>query len=159
MERTPIKHHIVELRDLKANLRLENEVEYFDQDLLPKLRAAIAHAGSYLGRDLSVCERLSFSYGGNPEPIELDPAMIIRSVTVAGQKLAWEDWAVYKDRLVLPADTAEGAEVVVETRYRDDVRVAILMHASYMWEHPQDTVETLDKASAKLLAQYRYYNG
>lgn len=46
------KSNLVELVELKDNLRLDRAFEMYDQDLSFKLAAAVRHAEAFVGRDL-----------------------------------------------------------------------------------------------------------
>lgn len=150
---------LVELQDLKQNLRIDPNIEVFDADLMMKLRAAIAFAESFINRDLCRVPVISYPYAREAE-LNLDPALHIVKVAIGGQDLPLSGWSYAGGTLSLYGDSyAADAVVEVDTEWRNDIAVAVLMHASSLWLNPADSVETLPKASRNLLSQYRTYAG
>ena len=150
---------LVEVRDLKRNLRIDPDVEDFDADLDVKLQAAIASAESFIGRDLGRVPVISYPYA-RVTALHLDPALRIVTVKIGGGEISPEGWSYAGGNLSLYDENHDAEDVVtVETAYRPDIGVAVLMHASSMWMNPADSVETLPKASKNLLTQYRTYAG
>lgn len=151
------KSNLVELVELKDNLRLDRAFEMYDQDLSFKLAAAVRHAEAFVGRDLG--QTPVFSYPYSPEAvIALDCALHVTSVKVGGALLDPDSWEFSDGALKIGGTHADTDTVEVCTAYNADIKVAVLMHASSMWLNPADSVETLPKASTNLLSQYRRYD-
>ena len=157
MDTKYMKKPLVELFELKSNLRLDADVEDFDGDLTVKLDAAIAAAGSFIGRDLNQVPVYSYPYA---ERMELypDPALHVDSVSVGSEKLDDGEWAYVDGALVIYGNPRPDEDVEVKTAYRSDIRAAVLMHAGSLWMTPTDSVEQLPKQSTNLLRQYRKYH-
>jgi hypothetical protein len=156
MDTKYMKKPLVELFELKRNLRLDADVEDFDGDLTVKLDAAIAAAGSFIGRDLNQVPVYSYPYAERME-LNLDPALHVDFVSVGSEKLDGVEWAYVDGTLTINVVHRPDETVEVKTAYRSDIRAAVLMHASSLWLSPADSVETLPKASTNLLSQYRQY--
>ena len=148
---------LVDLMALKQNLRIDPNVDVFDQDLASKLSAAIAFAESFINRDLSRVPVISYPYARVTE-IDLDPALHIVGVSVGGEEIQPSGWSYADKKLLIYGTGYDDTDVVtVETEWRHDIAVSVLMHASSLWLNPTDSVETLPKASRNLLSQYRTY--
>ena len=158
MDTKYMKKPLVELFELKSNLRLDADVEDFDGDLTVKLDAAIAAAGSFIGRDLNQVPMYSYPYAERME-LNLDPALHVDSVSVGSEKLDDAEWAYVDGALVIYGNPRPDEDVEVKTAYRSDIRAAVLMHAGSLWMTPTDSVEQLPKQSTNLLRQYRKYHG
>ena len=158
MDTKYMKKPLVELFELKRNLRLDADVEDFDGDLTVKLDAAIAAAGSFIGRDLNQVPVYSYPYAERME-LNLDPALHVDSVSVGSEKLDDVEWAYMDGALIIYVDDRTDETVVVKTAYRSYIRAAVLMHAGSLWMTPTDSVEQLPKQSTNLLRQYRKYHG
>ena len=158
MDTKYMKKPLVELFELKRNLRLDADVEDFDGDLTVKLDAAIEAAGSFIGRDLNQVPVYSYPYAERME-LYLDPALHVDSVSVGSEKLDDVEWAYTDGALIIYADHRSDETVEVKTAYRSDIRAAVLMHAGSLWMTPTDSVEQLPKQSTNLLRQYRKYHG
>lgn len=156
MDTKYMKKPLVELFELKSNLRLDADVEDFDGDLTVKLDAAIAAAGSFIGRDLNQVPVYSYPYAERME-LNLDPALHVDSVSVGSEKLDGGEWAYVDGALVIYGNPRPD-DVEVKTAYRSDIRAAVLMHAGSLWMTPTDSVEQLPKQSTNLLRQYRKYH-
>ena len=156
MDTKYMKKPLVELFELKSNLRLDADVEDFDGDLTVKLDAAIAAAGSFIGRDLNQVPVYSYPYAERME-LNLDPALHVDSVSVGSEKLDDGEWAYVDGALVIYGNPRPDEDVEVKTTYRSDIRAAVLMHAGSLWMTPTDSVEQLPKKSTNLLRQYRKY--
>jgi hypothetical protein len=152
------KKPLVELVELKRNLRIDAGVEVFDADLATKLRAAIAAAGSFIGRDLMQVPVYSYPYAASFE-LAIDPAVIVKSVAVGEDNLNPSDWTYADGVMKLSGEFSDDKTVTVETAYKEDIVAAVLMHASSLWMNPADAVEQLPKSSTNLLRQYRRYHG
>ena len=157
MDTKYMKKPLVELFELKSNLRLDADVEDFDGDLTVKLDAAIAAAGSFIGRDLNQVPVYSYPYAERME-LNLDPALHVDSVSVGSEKLDDGEWAYVDGALVIYGNPRPDEDVEVKTTYRSDIRAAVLMHAGSLWMTPTDSVEQLPKQSTNLLRQYRKYH-
>lgn len=153
-----MKKPLVELFELKRNLRLDADVEDFDGDLTVKLDAAIEAAGSFIGRDLNQVPVYSYPYAERME-LNLDPALHVDSVSVGSKKLDDVEWAYMDGALIIYVDHRPDETVEVKTAYRSDIRATVLMHAGSLWMTPTDSVEQLPKQSTNLLRQYRKYHG
>ena len=149
-----LKQPLVELGELKDNLRLERSFELHDDDLTMKLQAAIEHAGNFISRDLESVPEFSYPFAKVVE-IDIDPALHIDEVSVAG--VPTNNWSYAGGLLSIYDEAPETAIVKVSTSYKADIKIAVLMHASSLWLSPADSVETLPKASTNLLSQYRQY--
>ena len=158
MDTKYVKKPLVELIDLKRNLRLDADVEDFDGDLTMKLQAAIASSGSFIGRDLNQVPAYSYPYAERME-INIDPALKVESVSIDDSELEPDKWSYVDGAIIIYGDHQSVETVKVETAYREDIRNAVLMHASAMWMTPTDSVEQLPKQSTNLLRQYRRYHG
>lgn len=158
MDTKYVKKPLVELIDLKRNLRLDADVEDFDGDLTMKLQAAIASSGSFIGRDLNQVPAYSYPYAERME-INIDPALKVESVAIGDADLEPDKWSYVDGAIIIYEDHQSDETVKVETAYREDIRNAVLMHASAMWMTPTDSVEQLPKQSTNLLRQYRRYHG
>lgn len=158
MDTKYMKKPLVELFELKSNLRLDADVEDFDGDLTVKLDAAIAAASSFIGRDLNQVPVYSYPYAERME-LNLDPALHVDSVSVGSEKLDDGEWAYVDGALVIYENPRPDEDVEVKTAYRSDIRAAVLMHAGSLWMTPTDSVEQLPKQSTNLLRQYRKYHG
>lgn len=158
MDTNYMKKPIVELFELKRNLRLDADVEDFDADLTVKLDAAIAAAGSFIGRDLNQVPVYSYPYAERME-LNLDPALHVDSVSVGSDKLDDIEWAYVDGALVIYGNSRPDETIEVKTAYNSDIRAAVLMHAGSLWMTPTDSVEQLPKQSTNLLRQYRKYHG
>lgn len=152
------KRNLVDLVELKDNLRLDRGFELFDKDLLMKLAASVKHAGAFIGRDLDQTPVYSYPFAGETA-INIDPALCISSVKVGEAAVAPDKWEYADGVLKITGEYAETDDVEVETAYNADIKIAVLMHASSLWLNPADSVETLPKASTNLLSQYRHYDG
>ena len=152
-----MKKPLVELFELKRNLRLDADVEDFDGDLTVKLDAAIAAAGSFIGRDLNQVPVYSYPYAERME-LNLDPALHVDSVSVGSEQPDDAEWAYVDGALVIYGDPRPDETVEVKTAYNSDIRAAVLMHAGSLWMTPTDSVEQLPKQSTNLLRQYRKYH-
>jgi len=74
--------------------------------------------------------------------------------------VAVNGWKLVGRVLTLPQGvTGETMTVTYEAGYEcipDDMKAAILMHATTLFNNPADSVETLAKASQNLLRPYRW---
>lgn len=158
MDTKYVKKPLVELAELKRNLRLDSDVEDFDGDLSVKLDAAIASAGSFIGRDLNQVVAYSYPYAERMQ-IDLDPALHVVKVSVGETPLDDMEWSYADGVMIIHSQFNPQGTVTVETAYNADIRAAVMMHASALWMTPTDSVEQLPKQSTNLLRQYRRYHG
>jgi len=152
MVNNKVKTTVVTLAQLKDNLRLAGTD--FDNDLQIKLDAAIQSASSFIGRDLSMVDTYSFDWAAEVELV-IDTAKHISGVKVGGSTVQPSAWSL--DGHTFKVTGEAGDTVEVTTDWNQDIKTAIMMHASSLWRNPADTVETLTKASTNLLRQYRNY--
>jgi len=142
------------LAEFKAHIRITTTD--MDLDLTGKLTAAVRSAEHFIGQ---VIVPSTFKYTGPfAKTITLeDPVTAVSSVMVDGEPIQEEDWSLTGDVLTIDA---EGSTVEVNysagmAAVEPDIKAAILLHAAALFENPVDSVETLPKASSRLLAPYR----
>lgn len=142
------------LAEFKAHIRITTTD--MDLDLTGKLEAAIRSAEHFIGQVIVSSE---FKYTGPfAKTITLEgPVTGVSGVTVDGEPIQEEDWSLAGDVLTIDA---EGSTVQVDyaagmANVEPDIKAAILLHAAALFENPVDSVETLPKASSRLLAPYR----
>lgn len=146
---------LVSLAELKTNLRIVDDTS-FDTELQLKLNAAISSASKFIGVDLTTIENFSCSYADSINWI-LPSVYYISQVVIGQTTLLATEWAYSDGKLLIYKEGEfEGETVSVTVAYNDDIKVAILMHASALFENPVDSVEQLPKASQNMLRQYRY---
>jgi hypothetical protein len=143
---------------LKAHLRVT--ASDLDGELRGKLRAAIGVAEHRIGRVIpltEVTDTLPFS-----QTLTLSrPLVSVDGVKVDG--VAVEGWEAdtFTGTVTLPEGTGGASVTVTYTagmpQIPDDIVSAILLVASSLFSNPMDSVETLPKASARLLRPYRNY--
>lgn len=142
------------LEKFKAHIRITTND--MDADLNGKLAAAIRSAEHYIGR---IIVRSEFIYTGSfAKTLTLEsPVLSVSSVKVDGVELSVGSWSLSKDILSIDADgtTLEVAYVAGMPEPEPDIWAAIMLHAAALHENPVDSVETLPKASSRLLAPYR----
>lgn len=142
------------LAEFKRHIRLTTSD--MDADLTMKLKASIRSAEHYIGRIIALS---SFTYTGDLEPQILlnGPVVSVTSVSVDNQTLSSDKYSLKGD--VLTIDAVGDDVVVVYTAGMsvpdDDIKAAILLHAAALFNNPVDSVETLPKASMRLLDPYR----
>ena len=88
------------------------------------------------------------------------PVIEVSSVAVAGSQLSSGDYVLKGNVLHLKVEASEDDSL--EVNYTagmqspdPDIKAAILLHASALFMNPVDSVETLPKASSRLLDPYR----
>lgn len=130
-----------------------------DAELLAHLKAAINSAEHQIGR---VVARSRFVYTGSfRRSLRLKgPNTEVLSVLVDGSPLPETDYTAQGSALTLAETVQEGAELVVNyvagfVQVPDDIQAAILLHATALFNNPEDSVEALPKASSNLLRPYR----
>lgn len=142
------------LDEFKRHIRMTTSD--MDEDLELKLKASIRSAEHYIGRIVALS---SFAYTGNVQSVLLlmGPVVEVSSVKVDGVDLPSDKYRLSGDALIVDA---EGTSMTVSYTagmqvVDDDIKSAILLHAAALFENPVDSVETLPKASSRLLAPYR----
>jgi len=148
----------VTVAELRSNLRITSTD--LDTELEPKLLSAIEWAEGVIGTTIGlseITERFAL-----PAPVVLLPRTCssVTGVEVDGEPLDIGEctWTL-RDGLIMPEDT-EGNYVDVTyvagmARVPNDIRQAIILKASAMFNNPVDTVEVLTNASYSLLRRYR----
>lgn len=143
------------LKRLKSNLRITSED--LDEELEHKLRAAIAYAEHQISQVIvpslfTVTEELG------------DRGIELRSplVSVDSVKSDDKDLVYTLNGVTLSPAVKKGSNVSVSYKagmaeIPEDIVFAICIKASSMFQHPMDSVEVLNNASAKYLASYRNY--
>jgi len=142
------------LDKFKAHLRITSND--LDADLNGKLAAAIRSAEHYIGM---IIVRSEFTYNGSfAKTLTLEsPVLSVSSVKVDGVELDATAWSLSKNVLSIDADGSTLTVVYIAgmSQPEPDIWAAILLHAAALFENPVDSVETLPKASSRLLAPYR----
>ncbi len=144
------------LAEFKNHIRLTTTD--MDSDLDLKLKAAIRSAEHYIG---AIIAQSSFVYTGpfaKTIPLE-GPVKEISSVKVDGNTLEASKYQLVGNVLKFADDvTGEAVEVNYTAgpgQVEPDIKAAILLHAAALFNNPVDSVETLPKASTRLLDSYR----
>ena len=149
------------LRKLRSHLRIT--ADDLDEELVDKLLAAVDSAEHRIGRVIfqsSFRDTIPFS-----SVVCLDrPLISVDGLEVNGETISAE---LYKVNLfegtVTFSEGVTGESVKVEytagmEQVPADIMNAILLIASSLFSNPMDSVETLPKASTKLLRPYRNYD-
>lgn len=146
----------VSVADLRSNLRITTTD--LDAELEPKLKAAIEWAEGVIGTTIAlseITERHSLPAHAIPLPRTVSD---VTGVEVDGEPL--EDWTwSLRDGLILPEGT-EGNWVDITyaagmSAIPNDIKQAIILRASALFNNPVDTVEVMTNASYNLLRRYR----
>lgn len=144
------------LQEFKAHIRVTSDD--LDTTLQSCLMAAINSAEHHIGRYIApstVTRTVPFS-----TTVRLrGPVVSVTSVSVDGTALEAGQYSVLFDVLTVDAE-GEALTVVYETGFTAvpyDIRAAILLHATSLFNNPSDSVETLPRASRLLLRPYRTY--
>lgn len=142
------------LAEFKNHIRLTSSD--MDADLQLKLQAAIRSAEHYIGM---VIAQSVFTYTGDyAETLTLEaPVIGVTGVKVDGVTLSSDEWSLSGNTLTI---LTEGTSMEVTysagmTSVDPDIKAAILLHAAALFNNPVDSVETLPKASTRLLDPYR----
>ncbi len=142
------------LAEFKNHIRLTSSD--MDADLQLKLQAAIRSAEHYIGM---VIAQSVFTYTGDyAETLTLEaPVSGVTGVKVDGVTLSSDEWSLSGNTLTI---STEGTSMEVTysagmTSVDPDIKAAILLHAAALFNNPVDSVETLPKASTRLLDPYR----
>ncbi len=158
LERSYIGTFQPSLDDLKRHLRITSDD--LDETLEMYLRAAIESAEHHIGRTISMSE---FEYSGwFVRSFELAaPFKEIVTVEVDGVKLTSDSYKVDMRTLLLsPEIQGESLKVVYKAGMASvpfDIKAAILLSASKLFNNPVDSVESLPSVAKNLLRPYRSY--
>ena len=148
----------VTVAELRSNLRITSTE--LDTELEPKLLSAIEWAEGVIGTTIALSEIVErFAL---PAPVVLLPRTCssVTGVEVDGEPLDTEGytWSL-RDGRTLPEGTdgnfADVTYVAGMARVPNDIRQAIILKASALFNNPVDTVEVLTNASYNLLRRYR----
>lgn len=159
MERVIVKQDVVTLAELKGHLRIIGEE--FDLMLTTYLKAALLAAENYTNvifqpSDFTVT--LPFS---TVVELRIRPITEVIEIRCGGEVVSAADYQL-KDEAVHFAVPLSG-EVTIKFRagldvLAEDVKVAVLMHASKIFTNPVDSVETLPTVSRNLLSPYKVWS-
>ena len=144
------------LAEFKSHIRLTTTD--MDSDLQLKLKGAIRAAEHYIG---AIIAQSSFVLTGPfAKTIALEgPVLGISGVKVDGNSISASNYKQVGDALVFSDDvTGDAVEVdynAGQENVEPDIKAAILLHAAALFNNPVDSVETLPKASTRLLDPYR----
>jgi len=152
-----VNNSFVSIAELKTNLRIVDD-ESFDSELRLKLNAAVTSASKFIGHDLTTIEQFSCAYASDVIEFKLPTVYRICQIEIGTRILTRSEWAYGGDKLHIYVTDPSfiGQDVKISVNYNDDIKIAVLMHASSLFENPVDFVEQLPKASQNLLRPYRY---
>lgn len=144
-----------DLAAFKRHLRITSSD--MDAELVLLLKAAISAAEHHIGK---VIARSRFVYSGDfARRIRLKgPELAVLSVQCDGEFIF--DFYLEGTELVIRDGVPEGQELVINyvagmDGTPEDIQAAILLHATALFNNPEDSVEVLPKASTNLLRAYR----
>ena len=145
------------LAEFKKHIRLTDSG--LDDDLMLKLRAAIYASEHEIGQVIAVSDFVLTTPFNLSVILPEVPLISVASVEVDGEGVT--GYTVDGNTVILPNGTT-GDSVVVTYRagmsdVPYDIKAAILLHATALFNNPEDSVETLTKASHNLLRPYRLY--
>jgi len=142
------------LAEFKRHIRMTSDD--LDAELYSKLMAAVRHAEHHIGK---VIIRSQFVVEG-PFTVSLSlkvPNIDVESLEVDGTAVT--DYTVNGRTLSVGSGVSGSTmELVYTAGYNcipADMKAAILMHATSLFNNPADPVEVLTKASQNLLRPYR----
>lgn len=142
------------LNKFKNHIRMTSSE--MDEDLKLKLMAAVRSAEHYIGK---VIARSTFTLVDTfAETFALEPDVAsVSSVKVDGRVLSGDEWKLSGNVIHISGsgDTVEVEYISGPKTIEYDVQAAILLHAAALFNNPVDSVETLPKASTRLLDPYR----
>ena len=147
------------LSEFKAHIRLTITTVEMDASLSLQLKAAIRSAEHYIGQ---IIARSAFVLTDTfAKTVILNgPVLAVQGVTVAGVEVTSDHYKMKGN--VLTLDVEGNADDTLEVRYTagmeavdEDIKAAVLLHAAALFNNPVDSVETLPKASSRLLDPYR----
>lgn len=146
----------VSVADLRSNLRITTTD--LDAELEPKLKASIEWAEGVIGTTIAlseITERFSLPAHAIPLP---RTATGVSGVEVDGEPLEGWSWSL-RDGLTLPEGTegnyADITYAAGMATVPNDIKQAIILRASALFNNPVDTVEVMTNASYNLLRRYR----
>lgn len=152
----------VTLAELKEHLRIYHDS--FDSDLNGKIIAATLSAEHHVGWTIARSEfiyKTKIYQDIEEVSIPIHAPMDISSLVVNINAKASDDYVLDYGQLKIPV--AKGDDI--EVRYTagplsvpEDLKVAILMIASDMFERPADGISEKRTASVKLLTPYRQWH-
>lgn len=144
------------LEDLKRHLRITSGD--LDETLQPYLLAAINAAEHSIGSVIAVSEMTDQRRFANTVALE-GPVLQIKSVKVDGTEVDKAAWSLEgRDLQVSEQVTGARIEIVYEAgmvQVPFDMKAAILMIATKLFNNPSDSVEQLPSAAKNLLRPYR----
>lgn len=142
------------LDEFKTHIRMTSYD--LDDDLRLKLLAAIRSAEHYIGM---VIAQSVFTYTGDyAKTLTLEaPVTGVTRVKVDGVVLSDAEWSLSGNVLTVLTEgtTMEVTYTAGMASVDPDIKAAILLHAAALFNNPVDSVETLPKASTRLLDPYR----
>lgn len=142
------------LDEFKTHIRMTSYD--LDDDLRLKLLAAIRSAEHYIGM---VIAQSVFTYTGDyAKTLTLEaPVSGVTRVKVDGVVLSDAEWSLSGNVLTVLTEgtTMEVTYTAGMASVDPDIKAAILLHAAALFNNPVDSVETLPKASTRLLDPYR----
>lgn len=152
-----LQGYVPTLAEFKAHIRMTGDD--LDATLQSNLLAAITSVEHHIGRYVAastITRTLPFS-----QAVKLKgPVNSVISVSVDGVALDPSQYSVLFDVLSISAQSGDVLTVVYGTGTAlvpYDIRAAILLQATSLFNNPSDSVETLPKASRMLLRPYRTY--
>ena len=158
VERSYLGEYQPSLEDLKRHLRITSED--LDETLEMYLRAAIESAEHHIGRTIALSE---YTYsGGFTRSFEMKPPFrrVVR-VEVDGVQLTEDENRIDRRTMLLsPEVMGESLLVTYEAGMASvpfDMKAAILLSASKLFNNPVDSVESLPSVAKNLLRPYRSY--
>ena len=158
IERTWSNDYQPTLAEFKAHIRITITSVEMDASLALQLKAAIRSAEHYIGM---VIARSAFVYTGTFAKTVILPGPVIgiQEVTVAGVAVTPDHYKLKGNVLKLDVDADPDAVLVVKLtagmeHVDEDIKAAVLLHAAALFNNPVDSVETLPKASSRLLDPY-----
>ena len=158
LERSYIEALQPSLEDFKRHLRITSDD--LNETLEMYLLAALEAAEHHIGKVISASE---FCYSGwFVRSFELAiPFRKIVKIEVDGKELTEEDYSIDKRTLLLsPEIKGESLLVTYQAGMVSvpfDIKAAILLSASKLFNNPVDSVESLPSVAKNLLRPYRSY--
>lgn len=158
-ERTWDNGYLPSLSDFKAHIRLTVTSVEMDASLTLFLKAAIRSAEHYIGKVIAQSVFVLTDTFAKTVTLQ-GPVLEVQEVTVAGVAVPSDRYKLKGNVLKLDVEANADDTLVVKykagmTQVDEDIRAAVLLHASALFTNPVDTVETLPKASSRLLDPYR----
>lgn len=141
------------LAEFKSNIRLTTDT--MDADLTLKLKASILSAEHYIGKVIAQSTfTITTAYAKTtalPEPL-----IEVSSVVVDGAAVT--DYTLKGNELTLAQESGETMTITCKAGMAsvpEDIKAAVILHASALFNNPVDSVEVMPKASTRLLDAYR----